>query len=172
MPTIVGILTFMSMKNFMLIWVEHEKSFITSGSVLHAKNNYAVLRHINWFFQWQIVPLNSINKSRMNRSPRYISLKSKTTNNGKLIWPILVAILFKRSWQILTLPLLTLYYMYPKRTQVHFRTIMVNLWSFAELVHRGSYTRGHTVWNLWNESSASLIFFLWNDHECKILSII
>ena len=31
MPTIVGILTFMSMKNFMLSSVEHEKSFITSG---------------------------------------------------------------------------------------------------------------------------------------------
>ena len=31
MPTIVGILTFMSRKNFMLDSVEHEKSFITSG---------------------------------------------------------------------------------------------------------------------------------------------
>ena len=31
MPTIVGILTFMSRKNFMFNWVEHEKSFITSG---------------------------------------------------------------------------------------------------------------------------------------------
>ena len=30
MPTIVGILTYMSMINFMLSWVEHEKSFITS----------------------------------------------------------------------------------------------------------------------------------------------
>ena len=29
MPTIFGILTFMSRKNFMLSWVEHEKSFIT-----------------------------------------------------------------------------------------------------------------------------------------------
>ena len=33
MPTIVGILTFMSRKNFMVSWVEHEKSFITSGPV-------------------------------------------------------------------------------------------------------------------------------------------
>ena len=32
MPTIVGILTFMSRKNSMLNSVEHEKSFITSGS--------------------------------------------------------------------------------------------------------------------------------------------
>ena len=30
MPTMVGILTFMSMINFMLSWVEHDKSFITS----------------------------------------------------------------------------------------------------------------------------------------------
>ena len=31
MPTIVGILTFMSRTNFMLSLVEHEKSIITSG---------------------------------------------------------------------------------------------------------------------------------------------
>ena len=31
MPTIVGILTFMSRKNFMLSYAEHKKSFITSG---------------------------------------------------------------------------------------------------------------------------------------------
>ena len=31
MPTLVGILTFMSMINFMLGSVEHEKRFITSG---------------------------------------------------------------------------------------------------------------------------------------------
>ena len=33
MPTIVSILTFMSRKDFILSWVEHEKSFITSGLV-------------------------------------------------------------------------------------------------------------------------------------------
>ena len=33
MPTVVGILTFMGRKNFTLIRVEHEKSFITSGPV-------------------------------------------------------------------------------------------------------------------------------------------
>ena len=33
MPTVVGILTFMSRKNFMN-YVEHGKSFITSGPVL------------------------------------------------------------------------------------------------------------------------------------------
>ena len=32
MPTIVGIFIFISRENFMLIWVEHEKTFITSGS--------------------------------------------------------------------------------------------------------------------------------------------
>ena len=31
MPIIAGILTFMSWKIFMLSWVEHGKSFITSG---------------------------------------------------------------------------------------------------------------------------------------------
>ena len=31
MPTVVCILTFMSMIHFMLSWVEHEKSFSTSG---------------------------------------------------------------------------------------------------------------------------------------------
>ena len=34
MPTIVGILIFMSMINFVLSWVEYEKSFITSGTGL------------------------------------------------------------------------------------------------------------------------------------------
>ena len=31
MPTIVGILTFMSRINFVLSYVDHEKGFITSG---------------------------------------------------------------------------------------------------------------------------------------------
>ena len=37
MLTIVGILTLMSRKNFMLNRVEHEKSFITSGPELYIK---------------------------------------------------------------------------------------------------------------------------------------
>ena len=32
MPTVVGILTCMSRKSFMLSWVEHKKSFITLGA--------------------------------------------------------------------------------------------------------------------------------------------
>ena len=39
MPTIVGILTFMSRKKFMLSRVEHEKSFIISGPNQHAQMN-------------------------------------------------------------------------------------------------------------------------------------
>ena len=35
MPTTVGILTFMSRKNFMLSWVEHKLIFITSGPDTH-----------------------------------------------------------------------------------------------------------------------------------------
>ena len=38
--------------------------------------------------------------------------------------------------------------------------------------HRGSYTSGHFIWNLWKEASASCIHFIWNDHECKVLFII
>ena len=34
MPTIVGILTFMSRINFLLSYVEHEKRLITSGPVV------------------------------------------------------------------------------------------------------------------------------------------
>ena len=37
MPTIVGILTFMSRINFVLSWVEHVVSFITSGPDQTAK---------------------------------------------------------------------------------------------------------------------------------------
>ena len=37
MPTIVGILSFMSGKNFVLSWVEHEKSFITLGPGISSK---------------------------------------------------------------------------------------------------------------------------------------
>ena len=33
--------------------------------------------------------------------------------------------------------------------------------------YRGSY-----IWNLWNKPSVSLINFIRNDHECKILFII
>ena len=40
MSTIVGILTFMSRKNFMLNSVEHEKSFVTSGPELRELNTY------------------------------------------------------------------------------------------------------------------------------------
>ena len=42
MPTIVGILTFMSRKKFMLSWVEHEKSFITSGPGLAHQKRHSI----------------------------------------------------------------------------------------------------------------------------------
>ena len=46
MPTIVGILTFMSRKNFMLSRVEHEKTFINSGpgfqTTINCKTSYTV----------------------------------------------------------------------------------------------------------------------------------
>ena len=46
MPRIVGILTFMSRKNFMLSCVEHEKSFITSGPGLNWVHPGTVLRAV------------------------------------------------------------------------------------------------------------------------------
>ena len=50
MPTIVGILTFLSRKNFMLNCVEHEKSFITSGPAFDISNTdiseYLLISHI------------------------------------------------------------------------------------------------------------------------------
>ena len=44
MPTIVGIFIFISKKNFMLSWVEHEKSFITSRP--DADRLYAALHEV------------------------------------------------------------------------------------------------------------------------------
>ena len=44
MPTIVGILTFMSRKIFILSSVEHEKSFITSGPGYRPYVRYIVLQ--------------------------------------------------------------------------------------------------------------------------------
>ena len=41
MPTI-GILTFMSRINFVLSWVEHEKSFMTSGPVVLTENTTGI----------------------------------------------------------------------------------------------------------------------------------
>ena len=35
MPTIVGILAFMSGINFMLGWAENERSFVSSGPIVH-----------------------------------------------------------------------------------------------------------------------------------------
>ena len=48
MPTIVGILTFMSRKNFMLNSVEHEKSFITSGPGSHVGEGVKVYSASQW----------------------------------------------------------------------------------------------------------------------------
>ena len=44
MPTIVGILTFMSRESFMLSGVEHEKSFITSGPGYSQSETQVVLQ--------------------------------------------------------------------------------------------------------------------------------
>ena len=48
MPTIIGILTFISMINFMLSWVEHEIFLITSGPCL--------LKMLKSYIQWASLP--------------------------------------------------------------------------------------------------------------------
>ena len=48
MPTIVGILTFMSRINFLLSLVEHEKSFITSGPGLLLMLIYRIVTSLNY----------------------------------------------------------------------------------------------------------------------------
>ena len=61
MPTIVGILTFMSRINFVLSRVEHEKSFITSGPELKAQEGFK-------YWQWSVVSshIQSSNLSLMS----------------------------------------------------------------------------------------------------------
>ena len=51
MPTIVGILTYMSRKNFMLSGVEHEKSFITSGLGFRSEFQLLVTMDTGYFIQ-------------------------------------------------------------------------------------------------------------------------
>ena len=46
MPKFAGILTFTSMMTFVLSWVEHENSFITSGPGLLASLSYALIQTI------------------------------------------------------------------------------------------------------------------------------
>ena len=36
-------------------------------------------------------------------------------------------------------------------------------------INIASFIRGHFIWNLWNEPSANLIKFIWNDHAYKNL---
>ena len=47
MPTIVGILTVMNRKNFMLSLVEHGKSVLTSGTVLRHFAEIIAVREIH-----------------------------------------------------------------------------------------------------------------------------
>ena len=67
MPTIVGILTFMGRKNFMLNWVEHEKSFITSGPGF-------LMEHILWQHRCR-----SCHRKCMPKLPRIKSFDTETT---------------------------------------------------------------------------------------------
>ena len=51
MPTIVGILTFMIVVNFMLSSVEYEKSFITSSLVFKRSSTFPRYTSVCWFCQ-------------------------------------------------------------------------------------------------------------------------
>ena len=53
MPTIVGIFIFISREIFMLSWIEHEKSFITSGP--DVINDYSFEHSATGQIEW-IVP--------------------------------------------------------------------------------------------------------------------
>ena len=59
MPTIVGILIFISSKNFMLSWAEHGKIFIPSGPdlVCWAQNygNHYSQTNFKWLWPWKIL---------------------------------------------------------------------------------------------------------------------
>ena len=62
MPTLVGILTFMSRISFVLSWVEHEKSFITLGpgetvvSALNAYQKFAADNICKYYFWFKLFP--------------------------------------------------------------------------------------------------------------------
>ena len=65
----VGILTIMSRINFDLSWVEHEKSFITSGPVVGADSNYFSI-----CFDQELIQVIIILSSNLN----YYPLSQKT----------------------------------------------------------------------------------------------
>ena len=96
MPTIVGILTFISRINFILSWVEYEKSFIASGldstlvsvvsngaNICRLKHKYLVLWAVWSGFILLSKPTNdksSPTELRSN-SPALVSPRSKLTNS-------------------------------------------------------------------------------------------
>ena len=71
MPTIVGILTFMSRKNFMLSSVENEKSFITSGPGLQKGNRDNSSNFFSYHISSIIRPSFFVPKQSKNLDPSY-----------------------------------------------------------------------------------------------------
>ena len=82
-PTVVGIFIFISRENFILSWVEHEKSFITSGPDLSV---YAP-RQLKFYFSvetYALISLRIISPQYFLLTPQYfphhsISFSSDTT---------------------------------------------------------------------------------------------
>ena len=84
MPTIVGILTLMSRKNFMLSCVEHEKSFITSGPDLALASQIIYQPTRNNHINVSINPDN-INCTKKNISIFDLSVSFNIENNISII---------------------------------------------------------------------------------------
>ena len=68
MPTNVGILQFMSRKNLLLSWAEHEKSFITARPGFHYTQLFIITRLLSWY-DWDTVEKNT--KAQIS-SPSYL----------------------------------------------------------------------------------------------------
>ena len=91
MPTIVGILTLMSRINFVLSWVEHEKSFITSSQF-----------SLHWVWLFKTISLLAVTFSHLLIIFIYSLYPDQDRRNG--VGPRSVQIFFK----LIILPLLLL----------------------------------------------------------------
>ena len=82
MPTIVGILTFMSRINFVLGWVEYEKSFITLGPALFTPRWYKLEMTLNYCTTKHLRPNPSTPKNNVcNNKHREPNLRAHVLLN-------------------------------------------------------------------------------------------
>ena len=97
MPTIVGILTFISRINFVLSWVEHEKSFITSGPgdiefIYTTWDKWAHIQHkvqVHKYIQGRFKLVCASAQSRVSAGLKFTSdILSKQPQHCSDIWKI------------------------------------------------------------------------------------